>query len=122
MQGDVVDPVVSDLLVATAQDAFGGLDVWVNNAGISVLGPVIDTPVADMERMIAVNVMGTFHGLQAASHAMVAAGTPGRIVNVGSEASVLSVQVPRRLRGDEVRRRRPHAGGRARAGALTASP
>jgi NAD(P)-dependent dehydrogenase (short-subunit alcohol dehydrogenase family) len=90
VQGDVVDPAVSDLLVATAQEAFGGLDVWVNNAGISVLGPVIDTPVADMERMIAVNVMGTFHGLQAAAHAMVAAGRPGRIVNVGSEASVLT--------------------------------
>ena len=56
-------------LAALALDAFGALDVWVNNAGVSVLAPVADTPVDDMERMVAVNLMGTFHGLQAAAHA-----------------------------------------------------
>ncbi len=88
--GDVVDPAVSGELAALALDAFGGLDVWVNNAGVSVLAPVAETPVADMERMVAVNLMGTFHGLQAAARTMVAAGTPGRIVNVASEAAVLT--------------------------------
>jgi meso-butanediol dehydrogenase / (S,S)-butanediol dehydrogenase / diacetyl reductase len=90
VHGDVRDPDVADLLVTTALEAFGALDVWVNNAGISVLGPVIDTPVADMERLLAVNVMGTFHGLQAAARSMIATGTPGRIINIGSEASVLT--------------------------------
>jgi NAD(P)-dependent dehydrogenase (short-subunit alcohol dehydrogenase family) len=89
-QGDVADPAVSDQLATLAFDAFGALDVWVNNAGVSVLAPVADTPVADMERMVAVNLMGTFHGLQAAARAMTAAGTAGRIVNVASEAAVLT--------------------------------
>jgi NAD(P)-dependent dehydrogenase (short-subunit alcohol dehydrogenase family) len=89
-QGDVAEPEVSGRLAALALDAFGALDVWVNNAGVSVLAPVADTPVADMERMVAVNLMGTFHGLQAAAHTMVDTGTAGRIVNVASEAAVLT--------------------------------
>ena len=40
--------------------------------------------------MLAVNYMGTFHGVQAAARTMIAAGTPGRIVNVASEAAVLT--------------------------------
>ena len=114
-QGDVADPVVSGRLAALALDAFGSLDVWVNNAGVSVLAPVADTPVDDMERMVAVNLMGTFHGLQAAAHAMTAErhGRPDHQRGVRSRGA--HVQVPRRLRGDEVRGRRPHPGGGARA-------
>ena len=59
-----------------------------NNAGVSVLAPIVDTSAADMEWMLAVNYMGTFHGVQAAARAMIAAGTRGRIVNVASEAAV----------------------------------
>lgn len=88
--GDVAERATSERLAATACDELGGLDIWVNNAGISVLGPIIDTPVADMERMLAVNYMGTYHGLQVAAHAMLDAGTPGRIINVASEAAVLT--------------------------------
>jgi NAD(P)-dependent dehydrogenase (short-subunit alcohol dehydrogenase family) len=88
--GDVTDPAVSAELASVALEAFGALDVWVNNAGVSVLAPVAETPVADMERMVAVNLMGTFHGLQAAAGTMTANGTAGRIVNVASEAAVLT--------------------------------
>jgi meso-butanediol dehydrogenase / (S,S)-butanediol dehydrogenase / diacetyl reductase len=85
--GDVRQPATADALVAAAAD-LGGLDVWVNNAGVSVLAPVIDTEPADLVRMVDVNLMGTFHGLRAAAHHMVAAGTGGRIVNVASEVAV----------------------------------
>ena len=37
--------------------------VWVNNAGVSVLAPVVETPPDDLRRMLEVNVVGTFHGL-----------------------------------------------------------
>ncbi|HZP31355.1 MAG TPA: SDR family oxidoreductase [Acidimicrobiia bacterium] len=90
VQGDVADPELAPRLASVALDAFGSLDVWVNNAGVSVLAPVADTPIADMERMVAVNLMGTFHGLQAAAATMTATGTAGRIVNVASEAAVLT--------------------------------
>jgi meso-butanediol dehydrogenase/(S,S)-butanediol dehydrogenase/diacetyl reductase len=88
--GDVRDREVSEQLAALALDAFGALDVWVNNAGVSVLAPVLDTPVDDMQRMIAVNLMGTFHGMQTAGRTMIATGTRGRIINVASEAAVLT--------------------------------
>jgi NAD(P)-dependent dehydrogenase (short-subunit alcohol dehydrogenase family) len=85
--GDQSDPTTSDALVAAAS-RWGELRVWVNNAGVSTLAPLIDTPVADVEHQLRVNVVGTFHGLRAAAHAMIAAGTRGRIVNIASEAGL----------------------------------
>ena len=87
--GDVTDPDTS-IRLAAAGSELGTLEAWVNNAGVSVLGPVVDTSVDDMERMLAVNYMGTFHGVQAAARTMIAANTRGRIVNVASEAAVLT--------------------------------
>jgi meso-butanediol dehydrogenase/(S,S)-butanediol dehydrogenase/diacetyl reductase len=87
--GDVTDPATAVRLADVGSD-LGTLEAWVNNAGVSVLAPIVDTSVADMERMLAVNYMGTFHGVQAAARTMVAAGTRGRIVNVASEAAVLT--------------------------------
>jgi NAD(P)-dependent dehydrogenase (short-subunit alcohol dehydrogenase family) len=89
-QGDVAEAEVSNTLAELALDAFGALDVWVNNAGVSVLAPIVDTPVADMEHMVAVNLMGTFYGLQAAARTMIETGCAGRIINVASEAAVLT--------------------------------
>ena len=86
--GDVSDVATIEQLAAIATRELGGLDVWVNNAGVSVLAPIIDTSVSDMEHMLAVNYMGTFHGVQIAARTMIAAGTPGRIINVASEAAV----------------------------------
>jgi meso-butanediol dehydrogenase/(S,S)-butanediol dehydrogenase/diacetyl reductase len=85
--GDVTDPATSARLADAAAE-LGNLAAWVNNAGVSVLAPIVDTSVDDMERMLAVNYMGTFHGVQAAARTMIAAGTRGRIVNVASEAAV----------------------------------
>jgi meso-butanediol dehydrogenase/(S,S)-butanediol dehydrogenase/diacetyl reductase len=85
--GDVTDPSTATRL-ADAGSELGNLEAWVNNAGVSVLAPIVDTNVADMERMLAVNYMGTFHGVQAAARTMIANGTHGRIVNVASEAAV----------------------------------
>ena len=85
--GDVTDPDTAARLVAAGTE-LGSLEAWVNNAGISVLAPIVDTSVADMERMLAVNYMGTYHGVQAAARSMIATNTRGRIVNVASEAAV----------------------------------
>ena len=86
--GDVTDAATSEQLAAIAVHELGGLDVWVNNAGVSVLAPIIGTSAPDMERMLAVNYMGSFHGLQTAARTMISAGTAGRIINVASEAAV----------------------------------
>jgi NAD(P)-dependent dehydrogenase (short-subunit alcohol dehydrogenase family) len=85
--GDVVDPATATALVSAAAE-LGQLAVWVNNAGVSVLAPLIDTTSDEMAHMVDVNVMGTFHGTRAAAAAMIAAGSGGRIVNIASEAGV----------------------------------
>jgi NAD(P)-dependent dehydrogenase (short-subunit alcohol dehydrogenase family) len=68
--------------------SLGGLDAWVNNAGVSVLAPVIDTDPGELVRMLDVNVLGTFHGLQAAARHFRSTGRPGRIVNLASDLGV----------------------------------
>lgn len=88
VSGDVADPATADALLAAAVDDLGGLDVWVNNAGVSVLGPVLDTSAADLTRMLDVNLLGTFHGLKAAAGAFLGRGTSGRIVNIASEVGL----------------------------------
>lgn len=87
VQGDVSDPDTTSRLAGAAQE-LGGIDVWVNNAGVSVLAPLLATSTADMERMMAVNYFGTFHGLRAAASAMRDAGRPGRIINIASDLGV----------------------------------
>ncbi len=68
-----------------AEEAFGGLHVWVNNAGLMPLSPLAERRVDDWERMVDVNLKGVLYGLAAALPAMEAAGG-GHIVNVGSLA------------------------------------
>jgi NAD(P)-dependent dehydrogenase (short-subunit alcohol dehydrogenase family) len=86
--GDIADEGTAKALLDAAVTALGGLDVWVNNAGISVLAPIVDTPVADLGRMLDVNLIGTTLGLQAAARWWLEQGRPGRIVNIASEVGV----------------------------------
>jgi NAD(P)-dependent dehydrogenase (short-subunit alcohol dehydrogenase family) len=55
---DAADPDAIAASVATAADHLGGLDVLVNNAGIGVTARLIDTPLADYDRVMNVNVRG----------------------------------------------------------------
>jgi NAD(P)-dependent dehydrogenase (short-subunit alcohol dehydrogenase family) len=85
--GDQRDEETSTALVAAARE-LGPLDVWVNNAGVSVLAPLIDTTPTELEEQHQVNVMGTFHGLRAAAHELIGSARPGRIINIASEAGL----------------------------------
>lgn len=86
--GDVADAGTAKALLDAATVGLGGLDVWVNNAGISVLAPIVDTAPADIARMVDVNVIGTAHGMQAAARWFLERATAGRIVNIASEVGV----------------------------------
>ncbi|MFD9353542.1 SDR family oxidoreductase [Streptomyces sp. NPDC060031] len=59
----------------------GRLDVLVNNAGVGVLGPLDGLGLADVDRVLAVNVRGAFLTAQAAAGRM---GRGGRIITIGS--------------------------------------
>jgi 3alpha(or 20beta)-hydroxysteroid dehydrogenase len=69
--------------VALATDAFGSLDVLVNNAGILVFASIADMPLADFRRVLEVNAVGCWLGMKAAIDPMTKAGG-GSIVNVSS--------------------------------------
>ncbi|MFO1467074.1 MAG: SDR family NAD(P)-dependent oxidoreductase [Steroidobacteraceae bacterium] len=80
-----------DAAVATAEKAFGAIDVLVNGAGVYYATPIGATSVEDMNRMIDVNLKGTFNMINAVAPSMKAAGR-GRIVNFSSVAAVMGVR------------------------------
>ena len=74
-----------DTAVAAVESELGPLGVLVNNAGIDVIKPFADSTPEEWERIIAVNLMGTFHCCQAAV-AVMRPREDGAIVNFGSDA------------------------------------
>ncbi len=80
---DVTEPASVARMIQTALDVFGRLDVLVNNAGVGLNCPFLETTPEQWERTIRVNLTGTFHCAQAAARAMAAHGG-GSIVNIAS--------------------------------------
>lgn len=80
---DVSDPASVDALVQAILDKHGRIDCMVNCAGIAKDIPFLDTPLEVFDRIIAVNLRGTFIIGQAVARAMAANGG-GAIVNVAS--------------------------------------
>jgi NAD(P)-dependent dehydrogenase (short-subunit alcohol dehydrogenase family) len=76
--------------VSEAAAALGGLDVVVNNAGIAAFGRVDTTDLATWERVMAVNVTGTFLVSRAAIPFLLASGR-GSIINLGSVAGLVGI-------------------------------
>ncbi|MHB8691219.1 MAG: SDR family NAD(P)-dependent oxidoreductase [Solirubrobacteraceae bacterium] len=80
--GSVAEEQVADTLIATCVEAFGGIDLLVNNAGITRDGMLVKATVDQFDAVVAVNLRGTWLASRAAARAM--RGSGGLIVNVVS--------------------------------------
>ena len=74
-------------MVETVLERFGKIDLLVNNAGISRPGTTLDLDEADLDEMLAVNLKGVIHGVQAVAPQMIERGY-GKIVNIASIAGL----------------------------------
>jgi glucose 1-dehydrogenase len=84
VEADVSVPKEVEAMIQQATDAFGRLDIMVNNAGLERKMPLLETPFEVWQETIAVNLTGAWLGCQAAAKQMVSQGDPGRIINVSS--------------------------------------
>jgi short-subunit dehydrogenase len=70
---------------------FGGFDTWVNNAGVSIYGPVLDQPLEDQRRLFDTNYWGVVHGsMVACAHLRI---NGGALINVGSVLSDVAIPI-----------------------------
>ncbi|WP_399932046.1 3-oxoacyl-ACP reductase family protein [Streptomyces kanamyceticus] len=81
VRADAADAGDAAGAVERAADDLGHLDILVNNAGIGVLGPLADLSLADVDRVLAVNVRGVLLASQAAAGRL---RDGGRIITIGS--------------------------------------
>ncbi len=85
---DVSDFKAVDELARRAVQRFGRLDVWVNDAAVTLFAPFLEAPLEDIRRVLEVNVIGYVHGAKAALPYMKEQGA-GVIVNVSSVVGVV---------------------------------
>lgn len=86
--GSVADPEVAERAITLGRNAFGPIDVVVNNAGIAGPSPITETTPADLLRHAEVHVVGSFNLVKAAWADLAASGA-GRVVNTTSGVGLL---------------------------------
>lgn len=88
-RADISKPDEFSGLYDAAEDAFGGVDVLVNNAGIMKLSPIAETDEALFDQQVAINLKGVFNGMKLAALRL---RDGGAIVNFSS--SVVGLLMP----------------------------
>ncbi len=91
IETDVTDEAAARAMVERTVGEFGRLDTLVNNAGVMLLGPILDAPVEEWKRMVELNLLGLLYSTHAAlPHLLRAAELEPRrvadLVNVSSVA------------------------------------
>jgi NAD(P)-dependent dehydrogenase (short-subunit alcohol dehydrogenase family) len=81
---DVADEASVNSMVQATLKREGRLDILVNNAGIAIRRPAVDLARGDWDKVLSVNLTGSFLCARAAAGPMIAAGNGGAIVNVAS--------------------------------------
>lgn len=78
---DVADPAAMRAMFDQAETTFGPIDVLVNNAGISNVSPLAEVTDDDYQRLVAVNLTGTFNGMREGARRV---RDGGRIINLST--------------------------------------
>jgi len=78
VQADVADSAAVKAMFDSAEASFGGVDVLINNAGVMSLAKIADADDAAFDRIVSINLKGTFNGLREAARRL---RNGGRIVN-----------------------------------------
>jgi NAD(P)-dependent dehydrogenase (short-subunit alcohol dehydrogenase family) len=76
--------------LSAAKEVFGGVDMLVNNAGVSVFEPFLDRPESSIDWVMDVNLKGTILCIQEFVKSRIQAGGGGTVVNIGSHYGVIS--------------------------------
>ncbi|HEV8598740.1 MAG TPA: SDR family oxidoreductase [Gemmatimonadales bacterium] len=79
---DVSDPEQVEAIAVETMREYGRIDTWVNNAGVSLYGKLLETTLDDMHRQFEINFWGGVYGSLAAVHRMRKRG--GTLINVAS--------------------------------------
>jgi len=81
---DVSNPGQVQNLIESAVKAFGRIDIVINNAGIEKKSAFVDYPLEDLQKILAVNLIGPFLMSQSGARKMIQQGQGGRIINISS--------------------------------------
>ncbi|MCW5799913.1 MAG: SDR family NAD(P)-dependent oxidoreductase [Nitrospira sp.] len=84
---DVGKPADVQRISRVARQMFGGFDTWINNAGVSMYGRLLDEPIEDMRRLFETNFWGLVYGSLEAARYFKERDQAGAIINVGSTLS-----------------------------------
>lgn len=85
---DVADPAAVASAIGVVVKRHGRLDCLVHSAGVARTMPFLDTPLSEFDRIMGINLRGTFIICQAAARVMLESGS-GSIVNIGSVSGML---------------------------------
>jgi short-subunit dehydrogenase len=78
-------------IAENAIERFGGFDTWINNAGVSIYGRILDVSMEDHRRLFETNYWGLVHGSRVAVEHLKARG--GALINVGSSLSDRAIPI-----------------------------
>jgi NAD(P)-dependent dehydrogenase (short-subunit alcohol dehydrogenase family) len=85
---DVTDPEAVEALARATDEAFGGVDLVVNNAGVATSGAVGKLPLSEWKRVLDVNLWGVIHGCHAFVPRLRKQGS-GHVLNIASAAGLV---------------------------------
>lgn len=86
---DVTQLADVERVVATTQEKFGGIDILINNSGVTWGAPAEEMPLDKFEHVMDVNVKGTFMMSQLVGRTMIGRGLGGKIINIASVAGLI---------------------------------